>query len=185
MTSTGENDDKKSKNDNEDAKGKFGFGMFGKKKRKAAAARAAAEETEQGKQANKSGSKEQIGHQSSADKAGRPDGRPGADSGEEDPEFAVHRRIVQMTGNLQDNGVDDSAFNEYMDAYRARCLHLLPDRTRPLQLESGGFVVTLKHSTEDTAKRVVEYGGGVEFIARQLYLPGRAASAFIEDASNR
>lgn len=157
----------------EESDGKFGFGMFGKNKKKAAAALKEAEvKAEQQRKKQEEEKEKKVGWVSfSDDEDDKPEVAMVEGNADDDAEFELHRKIVRMTSSIQDRGVDDTAFNEYMDEFKARCIMLQPDRTKIIERESADFMATLKQSTEDTAKKVVVYGDGVEYIAKKLYLP--------------
>ena len=175
-TDVKETDDSSEKK--EDTGKTFGFGMFGKSKKKKANAAVKAEEERKKQKETEENNEKKVGWVSFSDDE-NDDGNPEVGSlegGDDDMEYELHRKIIRMTSSIQESGVDDTAFNEYMEEYKAKCVVLQPDRTKIIERESADFMITLKQSTEDTAKKIVVYGPGVEYIAQKLYLPENQSS---------
>ena len=161
----------------ENTRGKFSFGFGGKNKKKAAAAKAAAEEKEKKQKQKKEeekNNKEQNLKQDIAVLSGDEE-----ESGfmtedlvdDNDPQYALHKKIVKMTSDILTKGAADTAYKDYIDEFKTRRFQLQSDRTNIVKRESADFLVTLKQSKEDPAKKVIVYGSGVEYIAQKLYLP--------------
>jgi hypothetical protein len=143
---------------------KFGLGMFGKNKKKAAAA--AAEEEKKKQEEEKTKDKILVS---------RTSGALSDDEDElmdEDPEYALHNKIIQTTSNLQAKGAGDAAYNEYMEQFKTRCVQLQTDRTAIIKRESANFLTTFEPSPDnpDPSLKVIKYGSGVDYIVHKKYL---------------
>lgn len=157
--------------------GRFSFGFGGKNKKKAAAKAAEEkekkekEEKEKEEKKNK-GNKMQIQNRDVMSDEEEEGGIAIEEIfDDDDPQYALHKKIVKMTTDIMTKGAADTAYKDYIDEFKTRCFQLQTDRMSVVKRESADFMVTLKQSKEDNAKQVVVYGSGVEYIAQKLYLP--------------
>jgi hypothetical protein len=174
--------------DTEKKEGKFSFGFGKNKKQKAAAAEAKAakvaaekeqkrlEKEEKKKKKEEKKKKHVVIHLSDDEKE-----KEIIKDEDDDPQYALHKKIIQMTSNIQEKGAGHTAFNDYMEEFKTKSVQLQSDRTEIIKRESANFMVTLQQSKDDSAKKEVVYGRGVEYIAQKLYLMEKVEQPLIED----